>query len=104
MFSHVRLRGGSNDATDARGAEYALRQILRCGIIKSSKSANIAGNVDCVSSAELPRQDLRHTMETETALEDLILPIEVKIKIQNLRRNNITPVNNIPGVELVYET
>jgi hypothetical protein len=101
MFSHVRLRGGSNDATDARGAEYALRQILRCGIIKSSKSANIAGNVDCVSSAELPRQDLRHTMETETAL-DLILPIEVKIKIQNLRRNNITPVNNIYSASVAF--
>jgi hypothetical protein len=36
MFSHVRLRAGSSNATDARGAEYALRQILRCGIIKSS--------------------------------------------------------------------
>lgn len=39
MFSHVRLRGGSNDATDARAADYALRQILRCGIIKASNQS-----------------------------------------------------------------
>jgi hypothetical protein len=93
MLSHARLRGGSNDATDTRGVEYALLQILRCGIIKSSKSANIAGNVDCIRSAEPHTQDHRHTVETEATLEDLILPIEVKIKIQNLGRNNITPAN-----------
>jgi hypothetical protein len=34
MLSHARVRGGSNDATDTRGVEYALMQILRCGIIK----------------------------------------------------------------------
>jgi hypothetical protein len=48
MFSHVRLKAGSNDATDARTAEYALRQILRCGIVKSSKSSNTAENVNYV--------------------------------------------------------
>jgi hypothetical protein len=37
-------------------------------------------------------------VETETTLEDLILPIELKIKIQNLRRNNITPVKNSASV------
>jgi hypothetical protein len=57
------------------------------GIIKSSKSANIAGNVDCIRSAEPHALDLRHTVETEATLEYLILPIEVKIKIQNLGRN-----------------
>jgi hypothetical protein len=61
MLSHARLRGESNDATDTRGVEYALLQILRCGIIKSSKSANIAGNVDCIRAAEPHTQDLRHS-------------------------------------------
>jgi hypothetical protein len=37
-------------------------------------------------------------VETETTLEDLILAIELKIKIQNLRRNNITPVKNSASV------
>jgi hypothetical protein len=53
MFSHVRLKGGANDAIDARTAKYALRQILRCGILKSSESSNTAENVNYVSSAKL---------------------------------------------------
>jgi hypothetical protein len=57
MFSHVRLRGGSNDATDARTAEYSLRQILRCGIVKASKSSNTATNIDYVSSATITKQN-----------------------------------------------
>jgi hypothetical protein len=46
IFSHVRLKGGSNDMTDSRTAKYAWRQILRCGIVKASKSSNIAQNND----------------------------------------------------------
>jgi hypothetical protein len=42
---HVRL----NDMTDSRTAEYAVRQILRCGIVKASKSSNIARNTDYIS-------------------------------------------------------
>ncbi|RZC42541.1 hypothetical protein BDFB_014446 [Asbolus verrucosus] len=47
MFSHIRLRGGSNDATDARAAEHAIKQILKCGIIKNSSSANVSSTTDC---------------------------------------------------------
>jgi hypothetical protein len=53
MFSHVRLKGGSNDAADGRTVEYALRQILRCGIVKCSESSNTAETVNSVSSAKL---------------------------------------------------
>lgn len=41
-FCHIRIKGGSNDTTDAKTAEYAMKQILRCGIIKTSISAIIA--------------------------------------------------------------
>jgi hypothetical protein len=47
---HVRLKDGSNDMTDSRTAEYAVRQILRCGIVKASKSSNIARNTDYISA------------------------------------------------------
>jgi hypothetical protein len=52
-FSHVRLRGSSNNATDARTAEYAMRQILRCGcgIVKASKFST--ENINSVSSARI---------------------------------------------------
>jgi hypothetical protein len=41
---HVRLKDGSNDMTDSRTAE------LRCGIVKASKSSNIARNTDYISA------------------------------------------------------
>jgi hypothetical protein len=54
-FSHVRLRAGSNDTTNARTAEYAMRQILRCGcgcgIVKASKFST--ENINSVSSARI---------------------------------------------------
>jgi hypothetical protein len=59
MFSHVRLRGGSNDAIDARTAEYALRQILRCGIVKASKSSNTATTPGYIVREECKRSKLR---------------------------------------------
>jgi hypothetical protein len=52
-FSHVRLRSGSNDATDARTAEYAMCQILRSGIVKASKFSNKIENINFVSSARI---------------------------------------------------
>jgi hypothetical protein len=59
MFSHVIIREGSNDATVARTAKYALRQMLRCGgIVSASKSSNIAVSIDCyVSSATITKQN-----------------------------------------------
>jgi hypothetical protein len=52
-FSHVKLRGVCNDAMDARTAEYAMRQILRCGIVKASKFSNTTENINFVSSARI---------------------------------------------------
>jgi hypothetical protein len=54
-FSHVlvRLRDGSNDATDARTAGYAMRQILRCGIVKASKFSNTTENVNFIRFARI---------------------------------------------------
>jgi hypothetical protein len=49
MFSHIRLKGGSQDQTDARAADYAIRQILRCGIVKAYSSANTAQNIHFIS-------------------------------------------------------
>jgi hypothetical protein len=79
-FSHVRLKGGSNDMTDSRTAEYALRQILRCGIVKASKSSNIAQNTDYTTVNTI----LPSSGETNVNHEDLILPFQLRIQIQNL--------------------
>ncbi|EFA03660.1 Transposable element P transposase-like Protein [Tribolium castaneum] len=53
IFSNVRLRGGSNDITDCRAAEYALRQILRTGFIKNVDNTNTISDVGYTSSATL---------------------------------------------------
>ncbi|KAJ3651935.1 hypothetical protein Zmor_017939 [Zophobas morio] len=87
MFSHVRLRGGSNDATDARAAEYALRQILRCGIVKASTSANISETMSFVSTAPSKTREV-----VEQHIEDMVLPFQLRMKIQNLKTN--MPANN----------
>ena len=41
MFTNIRLRGGPQDATDARAVEYALKRILQSGLVTPSKSANV---------------------------------------------------------------
>ena len=58
-FSHVILKGGSNDATDTRAAEYALWQILGCGIVKSSKLANTAEFTGYISLAKLKKLKIK---------------------------------------------
>jgi hypothetical protein len=70
-FSHVRLKGVSNDMTDSRTAEYAWRQILRCGIVKASKSSNIAQNTDYTSVNTI----VPSCSKTNVNRGDLILPI-----------------------------
>lgn len=96
MFSHVRLRGGSNDATDARTAEYALRQILRCGLVKCADSANIHQAISFVSSAELSRS--RDIEKTENLL---ILPFELQVKIHALC-SNIIPESSIYSASVAF--
>ncbi|KAJ3660023.1 hypothetical protein Zmor_011679 [Zophobas morio] len=94
-FSHVRLRGGSNDATDGRAAEYAMRQILRCGIVKTSKSSNTASTVNYVSHAFV------QNLNSRTDTEDLILPMELKIKIFNLCKD-IVPRADIYSASVAF--
>jgi hypothetical protein len=99
MFSHVRLRGGSNDATDARTAEYALRQILRCGIVKASKSSNTATNIDYVSSATITKQNFNPP--SDLVGPDIVLPFNVLEKIRNLS-NIFIPDNTIYTASIAF--
>jgi hypothetical protein len=101
MFSHVRLRGGSNDATDARTAEYALRQILRCGIVKASKSSNTATNIDYVSSATITKQNFNQP--SDLIGPDIVLPFNVLEKIRNLS-NIFIPDNTIYTASIAFIT
>jgi hypothetical protein len=55
IFSNVRLRGGSNDLTDSKAAEYSLRQILTSRLMKSVKSSNTMSAAGYASSKILPR-------------------------------------------------
>jgi hypothetical protein len=41
LFSSIRLGGGSNDMTDARAAEYAIKKMLQTGIIIDSDYGNV---------------------------------------------------------------
>jgi hypothetical protein len=41
LFSSIRLGGGSNDMTDARAAEYAIKKMLQTGIIIASDYGNV---------------------------------------------------------------
>jgi hypothetical protein len=82
-FSHVRLRGGSNDATDARTAEYAMRQILRCGIVKASKFLNTAENINFVSSARIQNLISRNRANN---FDDLVIASIILIYVQRFGR------------------
>jgi hypothetical protein len=104
MFSHVRLKAGSNDATDARTAEYALRRILRCGIVKSSESSNTAENVNYVSSAKLRKFKSSNLNSLFDLCEpDLILPFQLLEKIRNLSKPIIVnPKNTIYAASVAF--
>jgi hypothetical protein len=41
LYSSIRLGGGSNDMTDARAAEYAIKKMLQTGIIIASDYGNV---------------------------------------------------------------
>ena len=92
-FSHIRLKGGSNDTTDARAAEYALRQILRTGILKSSSSANTARTLSHISRNELSHQRSTVAEFAEEDVEELFLPTDLRFKIHSLQRNEIPEMN-----------
>mgnify|MGYP005980297981 FL=1 len=97
-FSHIRLKGGSNDTTDARAAEYALRQILRSGILKSSLFANTASTVSHVSLNQLSHQ---RNQTAEDQLEELLLPADLRYKIDSLKRNQV-PESNLYSASIAF--
>jgi hypothetical protein len=97
-FSHVRLRAGSNDTTNARTAEYAMRQILRCGIVKASKFSNTTENINFVSSARI--QNLISRDRTNN-FEDLLIPLEIRIQIQAFRQITLL-VENISSASVAF--
>jgi hypothetical protein len=92
------LRDGSNDATDARTAGYAMRQILRCGIVKASKFSNTTENINFVSSARI--QNLISRDRTNN-FEDLLIPLEIRIQIQAFRQITLL-VENISSASVAF--
>jgi hypothetical protein len=80
--------------TDSRTAEYALRQILRCGIVKASKSSNIAQNTDYTILPNCSKTNVNH--------EDLILPFQLRIQIENLSKPFADPDPNISSAPVAF--
>jgi hypothetical protein len=53
LLSNIRLRGGSNDLTDCRAAEHAVRLILKNGLMKSVNTSNLKSGLEYTSKAKL---------------------------------------------------
>jgi hypothetical protein len=74
LFANVRLRGGCNDLTDCRTAEYALRQILRSGLIKTINNSNAMNGVEYTSNVKLDvNSDYNDSHEIAIILNDEIV-------------------------------
>jgi hypothetical protein len=84
MFSNIRMRGGSHDATDANAAHYAIQNILKSGIIKSAPSANVSVDITSISTVIIPPTP---TMTVVIPEEDLQfdLPDSINDSIAELR-------------------
>ena len=80
-FSHIRLKRGTNDATDARAAEYGLRKILRCGVLKASASNNTAGPINHVTHNQFGIRRSTIIGGHNEHNEDLLLPDDLNCKI-----------------------
>ena len=100
-FSHIRLRGGSQDQTDARAAEYALRQILRCGIVKVSASSNPAEKSGYVSRSTISTLEKRNEENSDEIDEEILLPIIIRDEIYHLSEYFI-PANNIMSASVAF--
>jgi hypothetical protein len=81
MFSSVRLQGGSQDATDARAAHYAIKRIIQSGLITSSPSANILADCSTVARTGALRCDT-NSLNIDVNLPDYIM--EEILEIQNI--------------------
>jgi hypothetical protein len=91
IFSNVRLRGGSNDLTDSKAAEYVLRPILRSGLIKSVKSTNAMSASEYASSKILLRfQNSRNNVNISVTLQNSSLG-----KLEKLSSFTYLPSSNL---------
>ncbi|EFA11970.1 Transposable element P transposase-like Protein [Tribolium castaneum] len=83
IFAHVRLRGGSNDLTDCRAVEHALRQILRSGLIKNVKSSNSLSTLEYISEARLPTENLQDPISeiSNTKREHYLQNLKIYVSI-----------------------
>ncbi|KAJ4426887.1 hypothetical protein ANN_26686 [Periplaneta americana] len=81
LFSTVRMGGGSNDVTDARTAAYAIKRILKSGLMIPSKAANVTGdNAYCGETFPTGGNSI-----TDNGTEnDLVLPDHVLILLDKL--------------------
>jgi predicted MarR family transcription regulator len=90
LFANVRLRGGCNDLTDCRTAEYALRQILRSGLIKTINNSNAMNGVEYTSNVKLDvNSDYNDSHEIAIILND-----EIAEDLENLTRFNRCDVSS----------
>ncbi|KAJ4427100.1 hypothetical protein ANN_24715 [Periplaneta americana] len=95
LFSTVRMGGGSNDITDARTAAYAIKRILKSGLMIPSKAANVTGdNAYCGETFPTGGNSI-----TDTGTEnDLVLPDHVLILLDKLTVPNDTVDINLETV------
>ena len=73
MFSNVRLCGGSQDATDARAAHYAIKRIIKSGLVTTSESANVYSDCNHLSKIGQIQSSERSTTETNIHIPDSII-------------------------------
>ncbi|CAH1366015.1 unnamed protein product, partial [Tenebrio molitor] len=81
IFSNVRLRGGSNDLTDCKAAEHALRQILKSGLIKIVNNSNIISNTEYISNAKLVIPRNSNDTEIVITLNEIVIEKLEKLSV-----------------------
>lgn len=79
MFSSVRLKGGSQDATDAQAAHNSIKRIMQCGLIKTSSSANVFSDCSYISTT----RQLQDVSESSTS--NLQFPEDISKSIEDLQ-------------------
>jgi hypothetical protein len=84
MFSNIRMRGGSHDATDANAAHYTIQNILKSGIIKSAPSANVSVHTTSISTVIIPPTPTMTIIIPEKDLQ-FDLPDSINESIAELR-------------------
>lgn len=81
MFSSVRMGGGSNDMTDSRTAQNAIKRILKSGLLISAANANVAHkqNSDICSKITSTEEDDTHSGTL------IMLPEHINVLLESIR-------------------